>query len=259
MNRILAPVFFALFSLPLFAQVEVVASLEFSTYLLYEGMPLRVQITNRGSEPLQVGGRTPDALLRLRVNDTRNRVIPRTETALLPEAWVIAPGATETRSFDLVQLFKLRAADSFRCLVDVELEDETLSSKPLMFDISTGTLHETIRRRRNDRVFTLLGINRNGRDELLLRVSSFNEDTHFATYFLERHLRFFPPQMLADDKGRIAIFHYESPQRGVLCRFEADGTPVGREFYRISPGSPAKLMPHPELGLAVAGAERIDP
>ncbi len=241
------------------AQYEVGTSLSAKSFLLFEGIPVRVEITNRSAQPLHIGGRDPEGIVRLSVRNTRNEVIPRTRQPLLPDAWVIPPGATDSREFDLVQLFQIRRADSYRASVVVEIDLDAFTSAPMLFDVTNGTLFEKVVRRRTDRTFSLLGINRNGRDELMLRVSDAAEDTPLATYFLERHLRFYPPQMRADERGRIGIFHYSSPSQAVLCTFEPDGTPIRRDYYRVFAGRPAELRIHPETGFAVDGAERLDP
>lgn len=240
------------------ANVGITASLPANSFLLYEGIPLRMEITNRTGEELRFGVEgSPDVIL-LRMRDTRNGVIPSTGKPVLSEPWIIPDGETSVRTFDLLQLFSLTRAQSFRCLQDVRVGEDVYSGKPLMFDVVTGIEHRSVNRRKSDREFTLFGLNRNNRDELMLRVTNHSKTMHLATYFLERHLRHYPPYIQMNKKGEVATLHYVRPNMAVLCQFEADGTPVGRTYFRVTPGNPIRLQEHPEEGFMVMGAEKLD-
>lgn len=243
---------------PLFADVSITSSLPAKTFLLYEGIPLRMEITNRTGEDLHFGVADARDEILLRMRDTRNGVIPTTQTPLLSEPWIIADGETSVRTFDLLQLFQVTRAQSYRCLQHVQVGEEGYSGKPLMFDVVTGIEHRSVKRRKTDRVFTLYGINRNNGDELMLRVTNFNETMNLATFFLERHLRHYPPYIRMNKEGEVATLHYVRPNMAVLCQFESDGTPVGRTYYQVTPGTPIRLLAHPEQGFLVQGAERLD-
>ncbi|MEX2606444.1 MAG: hypothetical protein WD708_03790 [Kiritimatiellia bacterium] len=242
----------------LFADVSITATLPAKTFLLYEGIPLRMEITNRTGEELRFGEEDARDVILLRMRDTRNGVIPTTQTPVLLEPWIIPDGETSVRTFDLLQLFLVTRAQSYRCLQDVKVGDEMYTGKPLMFDVITGIEHRSVRRRKTDRVFTLYGLNRNNRDELMMRVTNYKETMNLATYFLERHLRHYPPYISMNKEGGVATLHYVRPNMAVLCQFEPDGTPVGRTYYQVTPGTPIRLMEHPESGFLVQGAEKID-
>ncbi|MGA0332834.1 MAG: hypothetical protein ACO3NW_02645, partial [Kiritimatiellia bacterium] len=121
-------------ALRLQAQVEVSSSLPANTFLRYEGIPLRIEITNNSGTDLRLAeGETEDLLL-LRVRDLDNRVMPRTEQPVLSTPWMIPDGETSVRTFDLVQLFRLPYAMSYRCLQDVKLAGESYTGAPRMFE-----------------------------------------------------------------------------------------------------------------------------
>lgn len=241
-----------------YAQVDVSTSLPATTFLKFEGIPLRMEITNRSGEVLRMGvDETEDKIL-IRVRDLDNRVMPRTDVPLLAKPWFIQPGETSVKTFDLVQLFRISQAMSYRCLQDVTLAGESYTGTPLLFDVVNGQVHDEIKRRKSDRVFTLIGINRNGGDEVMMRVMNHKETMVLATYYLERHLRFYPPFMNVDKNGQIGTLHYITPNQVVLCRFTADGSPIGRTYYSASPGVPIRLLEHPENGFIVQGGVEIE-
>jgi len=237
--------------------VEVSSSLPADAFLLYEGIPVRLEVENRGETPLVLGGEEADGDVHLRVRDVRNRVIPRTEQPLLAEPWVIGPGETDAREFDLVQLFHIREPESFRCIPSVVIGEDALNGKPMLFEVRKGTEYDRVKSRKEDRVFSMIGLNRKGRDEVLLRVSNYEETMQLATYFLEKHLRLYPPHLTMNKKGYVATLHYKNPYRVVLCRFNPDGTPINRTFYQATPGVPVRLLETEGEGFVVQGATRV--
>lgn len=240
------------------AQVEVSASLPASTFLKYEGIPLRMEITNNSGEEIRLGVQDATDILLFRVRDLDNRAMPKTDVPVLGEPWIIKPGETSVKTFDLVQLFRITFAQSYRCLQDVQLAGEAYTGNPLMFDVVNGIQQQEIKRRRADRIFTLISIHRNGGDELMLRVTDFNNTMVIATYYLERHLRFYDPFMKVNKEGEIATLHYTSPKQVVMCRFKADGTPINRTYYEASAGVPVRLHDTSDGGFMVEGAVEIE-
>jgi hypothetical protein len=240
------------------AQVDVSTSLPAKTFLKYEGIPLRMEITNRSDVVLRMGvDETEDQLL-IRVRDLDNRVMPRTEAPLLSTPWFIQPGETSVRTFDLVQLFRITQAMSYRCLQDVSLAGDSYTGTPLMFDVVNGQVFDEIKRRKSDRIFTMIGINRKGGDEVMMRVMDYKETMVLATYYLERHLRFYPPFMKVDKQGQIATLHYITPNQVVMCQFAESGKPIGRTYFSATPGVPIRLLEHPEKGFLVQGGVKIE-
>lgn len=242
----------------LFAQVEVSASLPASTFLRYEGIPLRLEVTNHSGEELRIGVKDTEDLLLLRVRDLDNRVMPPTGVPVLEAPWVIPDGETSVKTFDLVQLFRINFAQSYRCLQDIKLAGDSYAGRPLMFDVVNGIEQDKIKRRKADRIFTMISIHRNGGDELMLRVTDYNNTMVLATYYLERHLRFYDPFIKANKAGEVATLHYTSPKQVVLCQFNADGTPIKRTYYAASAGVPVRLHEGSEGGFFVEGAVEIE-
>jgi hypothetical protein len=239
--------------LPVAAQVSVSSSLPAKTFLLYEGIPLQMEITNSTGNEMVLTEEDLENQVVFRMRNTDNQVIPRTDRPILKEPWVIADGETSERTFDLVQLFRIRRARSFRGLQHVTVDGEVYEGPALIFDVSKGMLFDEIKRNKDDRVFSLIGLSRGGRDELMLRVTNKDKSLTLATYFLERHLRFYPPHMKLNKAGQVGTLHYLGPQQAVLCIFEPDGTPVKREYYQVSPGVPIRLHPSEDTSFFVEG------
>lgn len=240
------------------AQYRISASLPANSFLLYEGVPLTVQIENRSGDDLVIGGTNANAELVLRVKDLKNRPLPATGTSLMDTPWVIPHGSASSRELDLVQVRPVRYAISYQAEVSLRVDQEEFSTNRLHFDVSNGVPYDRIRNRKSDRTFQLFGLNRNGRDEILLRVSDYKEDTVLYTYTLENHLRFYPPEMLRDDEGIIHTLHYKAPNVVVHCRFNEDGTPVDRRYFSVAAGPRVRLTPHPEDGFHVPGGNLLN-
>ncbi len=240
------------------AQIQVRTTLPASTFLLYEGIPLRVEIRNGGEDPLFIGGTNGTSELHLRVLDLQNRPIPASGIPAIDETWVIPPGRTDAREFDLVQLRNIRNALSFQAQAVLRAGEDSIAGTVHYFDVSNGTPHAKISRRAADRTFELIGLTRNSRDEMLLRVSTHDGKTSLNTYLLERHLRFYPPEMRVDDQGRAHTLHYKVPSLVVHCLFTPEGLPIDRRYYQVAPGLRVFLAPHPEDGYGVPGGTRIE-
>ena len=239
------------------AQIEITATMPQQSYLLYEEIPVMVRIDNRSGETLQLGGHEPNAVLRFIVRNTRNQIIHRTDVPLHDAMWVIPEGIQSARSFDLVRLYDIRRANSYRAEVRLVALDEQFSPPPLLFAVKSGTEQGRIRRRNVDRTFSLLSVNRAEGDDLMLRVSDYREQQILATYLLERVMLFLPPQMQMDEKGNLHILFYRTNQVMVYCLFDRTGDPIVREYLRPTTARP-ELVPHAELGFWVPGAAVIE-
>ena len=239
------------------AQLEISATMPQQSYLLFEGIPVEVNIDNRSGETLQLGGQEPNAVLRFVVRNTRNQIVHRSDVPLHETMWVIPDGIRSARTFDLVQLYDIRRANSYRCEVRLVALDEQFSPPPLLFSVKSGTEQRKIRRRNVDRSFALISVNRAEGDDLMLRVSDYTEQDILGTYSLERVMLFLPPQMEMDDRGNLHILFYRTNRVMVYCLFDRTGEPVLREYLRPTVARP-ELVRHPELGFWVPGAEDMD-
>lgn len=246
-------------SLSAVSRGQINVSLEFPnrTFLLYESVPLRLSIQNLSGEGIQLGGDAADARLRLVVRNLSNQIIARTDVPLFATPWLVPDGIRSSRTFDLTELFLIRSAESYRVEIALIAQEDTWPLPPVLFNVVTGTNHGTIRRRNVDRTFTLLSVNRNNRNDLMLRVSDFQDRRVIATYFLEHAMLFFPPEMRVDPRGSLHILFYKFADLMVYCRFQPDGTPIIREY--LAPGNRRPtLVPHDEFGFWVPDGILLD-
>jgi len=235
-------------------QATVSSSLPYRTFLLMEGIPLKLEVTNQTGGEIVLSSEDVDNQVVFRVRDVDNNVIPRTDRPLLEEPWVIPAGETAEKEFDLVQLFHIRRDRSYRGLQHVIVDGNAYEGPPLKFEVVRGMLMDEIKRRKSDRVFSMIGVSRNGRDELMMRITDKDKVVTFGTYFLERHMRFYPPHMKVNEAGEVGTLHYMGPQQVVLCIFQPDGIPIKRSYLQASPGVPVRLHAHPETSFRVEGA-----
>jgi len=248
----------ALAALPLRADLEISAEFPHRTFLLYEGIPIRIQIANRSGEGIQMGGDLADARLRMVVTNTASQIIARTEVPMMETPWLVPDGITSSRVFDLIQLFRIHSAESYRVSIELMAQDEVWPLPPILFNVVSGTPHGKIRRRGVDRAFHLMSVHRQNRHEMMLRVTDHAEQKILNTYYLERVLLFLPPELKVDSRGGIHILFYKFADLMVYCRFEPDGTPILREY--LSPGTRRpKLEPHDEFGFWVPDGDLLPP
>lgn len=245
------------FASTMFAQLSVSSSLPFKNFLLYDNIPLRLEITNSTGEAIVLSEEDAENHVMLRVRNLDNQIIPRTDVPLLAEPWLIPDGETSVREFDLVRLFKIRRDRSYRGLQHVVVDGDTYDGPPLLFDVKKGMLLDELVRKKEDRVFSLFGLNQSGGDVLILRVTDRDKSVTLGTHFLERHLRFYPPHLKANKKGEIGVLHYVGPRQAVLCTFSPDGVNGKREYFSVSPGVPIRLHPGDTTPFVVEGATPV--
>lgn len=240
------------------AQLNLSANFPNRTFLLYEGIPLELQIENQSGEGILIGGPAADARLRIVVTNMASQIIARNDVPIVGTPWLIPDGITSSRVFDLLELFRIHSAESYRVQVELHAQDEAWALNPIRFNVVTGTAHGKIRRRNVDRTFHLFSVNRNNRHELLLRVTDHSERRVLNTYMLERVMLFIPPDMRVDSRGGLHILFYKFADLMVYCRFEADGTPIVREY--MAPGNRRPtLVPHDEFGFWVPDGDLLPP
>jgi hypothetical protein len=238
------------------AQISVRSSLPEKSFLLFDNIPLRLEITNSSGEAIVLSEEDAENHVMLRVRNVDNQVIPRTDLPILKEPWVIPNGVTSAREFDLVRLFRIRRARSFRGLQHVVVDGDVYEGPTLIFDVREGIKVDEIVRKKEDRIFTLMGMTQGGGDVLLLRVTNRDRTMTLGTFFLERHLRFYPPFMKVNAEGEIGILHYVGPSQAVLSTFSPDGSQGKREYYQVSPGVPIRLHAGESSSFIVEGATK---
>jgi len=240
------------------ATIHITSTLPAETFLQYESIPVQIQITNRTGEDIVLREDDPENQVLLRVRDMQDGLIPRRNVPLLEEPWVIPDGESSERTFDLMQLYHVSAARSYRGLRDIVVQGEVFKGRPILFRVVPGTEMRSVRRRNTDRVFTLYAVNRNNRDDLMLRVMNYNRTMNYATYYLERFMRHYPPHIRMGSSGEVTTLHYARPNVVVVCRFEPDGRALGRSYYQATPGTAVRLVESPDGGFEVIGATPMD-
>lgn len=248
--------FLALIPAWLPARMDVKANLASDTFLKYESIRFQITVTNTSRVPVRFGGTAPNSKLRLNVSDTQGRLMNKTKLALFPTPWTILPGETASRDFDLLRLFEIRRVGSYRLKTVVQFPDEvTLQDKTRLFNVVSGVEVSEMKIKSKDRTFTLLSLNRNRRDEVLMRISSHDETKVLQTYFLGPYLKFYTPTFQEGRNGQVAVLHHASPTEIVFTLFKTNGDPVKKQTLPTTASDPVRLVEDPELGFVVRGVE----
>lgn len=245
------------------AQVRVDATLNEETYLKYESVKVAVKISNRSGDDLYVGGSNAVTRLSFQVRDMKGNMIRSTEREPLPDkAWLVPNNKASQLEFNLLEFRSVYRPGTYVLRVSVINgkgdNAEAYVSADVQFTISSGTQYEKIERKKSDRTFVLLGLRRNGGYHMLLRVTDYKEELCYGTYYLEKHLKFVPPEMRLADDGGVHTLHYLSPERAVHCIFGPKGSPKDRLLYQVTPGPRTYLVPAGETGFVVPNARLLN-
>jgi len=246
----------ALFPTLLQARITVRAELVSDTYLQYESIRFQVKVINESGSLLTFGGASPNSRLHLKVTDTEGDLIPRTGRPFFNESWTVAPGQTAMRTFSLPRLFKIQEVGSYRLDTIVRFPDDTaLKDKTRLFSVVSGIQVAEQKVKAKDRTFTLLSVNRNRREEILMRISNHEETKVMGTYFLGPYLKFYTPTFQVGRNDQVAVLHHASPTEIVFSLFKTNGEPVRKRTLPTTAADPVRLVEDEELGFVVRGVE----
>ena len=228
-------------------QLDIQASLEHDTFLLYEPIRLKIEIHNRLTTPLSVGADRQVTLI-LDVRDENGALLPR-EDGCPPIEGEVDPGGTLETSLNLLDCYDLRRPRSYSLRVLLVHGDSTLQRGPFFFEIRLGrnearesaVLPDGARRR-----YALYSLVRDGAERLLLQVENPDAAACLGTIDFGRVLRFYHPRLTVDAEGRGHVVYQSgetSPPVFVHVVVGPNGAVVHRETVAQPFGGTADLVP----------------
>ncbi len=238
------------------ARITARAGLLSDTFLQYEPVRFQVTIKNDTRMPITFGGPGANSTVSMRVMDTEGDLISRTGQQYFDEPWTIGPKETATKTFNLGRLFRIQASGNYRLeTVGRFPDDVALEDKVRLFRIVSGVEVDERKVKRKDRTFTLVSLNRNRREELMMRISNHNETKVYQTYFLGPYLKFYRPTFEVGTKEEVAVLHHASPTEIVFSLFKTSGQPVRKRTLPTTASDPVRLVEDEELGFVVRGVQ----
>ncbi len=241
------------------AQIGVSLRLEHSRLLTFEPVRATVTIENQTAAPLYLSDGSDEARLFFDVEPSPGESLARREAPMFVEPWVIPPRRTGTRTFDLLQLYRLADAAPYSVVARVEWDNTGFASAKSFFDLLPGM--EIARYRAvlgSDpsarRTFWLRTLTRDRKDMLFLRIDDEEAELCYGVFELGPVVRIYRPALRFDRDDRIHVLHQSAPARFTHSVFTAWGAPVGSSFYNGTAAS-ARLQVDPDGEVAVSGVQ----
>lgn len=252
--------------LRLSAQVTVDVVLEQEQFLPHEGIIAAVRITNFSGQTLRLGQN--DDWLRISVEGGDGFVVERLGQIPVKTAFDVESGKVGTRRVNIAPFFNLSKLGRYLLQATVELPElsQTVTSKPIKFDIITGTkLWEQIvgipkaPGQENSgatlRKFVLQQANYLKEMRLYVRLSDADDGTVYSVFPLGPMVSFSRPEVQVDGRSRMHVLYQTGARSFLYAVVGPDAELEVRQTYEITTTRPG-LRTNSEGAIFVAGGVR---
>ncbi len=219
---------------PAAAQIEVACRPQFAQYLPREPLRVEVTIVNSTANPLVLSGADANVLLSFEIA----RGQPASQLPLKNEArpeWAIAPGATATRGFDLLDNFEIAQPGPHTLRAVLTWRERQYRSTESYFDIVPGyEIFSTMQAGGpDDRVQTLrlVTLHRDKGEFLFLEIMDDASGYCMGLVGLGRIIRVYKPLIRADADGEIHVLHQSGPAQFTHTIVGPDGSLSDSESF----------------------------
>ena len=199
------------------AQLAVQIRLPQTTLLVYESIPVAVNIQNFSGQPIQLTDTGDARWLKFLVTDEFGSTVPVTGTFAASEPVTLAPGKAVTQTIDLLPMFALRSRGLYRVQASVHSPAGSAVSTVLDFMLMQGreiwTQTVGLPGATNEYRNYALVTRRDGNAELLF--ASVREDLAQAVYSLVPLGELLPtgaPQVRLDQQGHLHVLFQNGPR-----------------------------------------------
>src|ERR1043165_8993746 len=120
------------------AQLSVQVKPEKETFLVYESIPLTVQVRNYSGRTIELMGEADKPWLSFVVADESGSMMPAIAAPKADEPVLIAPGQTVSRTIDLLPLYDIRTRGGYRVQARVIGADSSVISPPVALTVING-------------------------------------------------------------------------------------------------------------------------
>ncbi len=217
------------------AQVDISARLSQTTVIQHEPITANIRIRNNTAEPIRLTPENPASTVWLQVERSPGRLVRQTNPDLFEGEIIIPPMDSISQAIQITDSFDIRAVGPYTVRVRMAWRGQTLGAQTLFFDVVPGLeldqLPAVPTEGTGTRLYRLMTVNRNRRDELLFRVDDPNANICFAVIPLGSFLRVRPPQLRVDINHNAVILHQASPGRYFFHQFSPNGRLIRQQTY----------------------------
>ena len=217
------------------AQLTVQIRTPRSDFLVYESIPVTVNIQNFSGHPIQLEDTGETRWLKLLVT-TGNNIVSSTRTITASEPVIIAPGKAISQTIDLLPLFALRERGTYQVQANVSGPAGTASSVPLQFTLMNGreiwTQTVGLAAGTNDyRTYALVTRREGNEQALFVSVREEPSRTMYSLVSLGVFLPMEPPQTKLDKNGYLYVLFQNAPRSFGYVQIDAAAKASGWAAY----------------------------
>jgi len=243
------------------AQLTVQIRVPRSDFLVYESMPVTVNIENFSGHPIQLEDTGETRWLKLLVT-TGNNIVPSTGTITASEPVTIAPGKAISQTIDLLPLFAVRERGSYQVQANVSGPGGIASSAPLQFTLLNGReiWKQTVGLSAGTneyRTYALVTRREGNEQALFVSVREEPSRTMYSLVSLGVFLPTEPPQTKLDKDGHLSVLFQNAPRSFGYVRIDSAAKASGWAAY--SDFSTRPELVEKEGVVSVIGGEQTYP
>lgn len=242
------------------AQISVVLSAEKSNFLLYEAMTLSVKVTNMSDDSISLASEGDRPWLSFLVQTAERRKI-RTESPIVTEPVVLAPGKSRVLSLDITPHYAIRESGQYTIQAAVELPGRrSFLTDGLVFNVGRGEVvwTKSYIEGGTQRVISLIRFTDMKDTSLYLRVEEPRENLVYTTFKLGRMISFTNPEVRIDAFRSIHILHPVGARLYRYTQTDANGRLIQQED-REAGSTPLALATRDDGRVEFVGGKKMTP
>ena len=247
------------------APLSVQLRCDHDSYLVYEAIPVVVNLHNYTGRTIQIDDTDQKSSLDFVVTDESGQMIHGFGRPAFGQPVIIPSGQTVSQTINLLPLYELRERGTYRIQAVVRSEAGTVESLPVRITLINGRelwsqmvgLPVTEGGPQQYRTFALVA-GRAGREDSLY--VSVRDDTHSIVYSLVplgSFLSTIQPQARVDRSGNLHVLFQNGPRSSGYVQIDPFARPVARAAYSDFMSSPTLTISEGEV--SVTGGEQTYP
>jgi hypothetical protein len=247
------------------AQLRVQLDCGRDTFLLYEAIPLVLEIHNYTARTVELAGEEGKPWLSFVVTDENGDLIEPTSDAIPSESILIAAGETVARTVDLLPYYQLRHRGNFKAQAYISAKGVKAVSKPFRFSVMHGRVLTSVTKGlpirdgepEQYRTYSLLVRALQEGELLYALVRDDANQRAFELVALGKFLSTMKPEMEVDRDGDFHVLFQSAPRLYGYAHISTEGRLVERKVFSDYMSAPDLSVRDGEV--SVAGGEQIYP
>ncbi len=228
---LLLALFLVLGIIPVQAQLSINLRMHNSRSLLYEPLRCDLEIRNASGAPVLL----EEDEIGFRVQRAAGRLVDLTEEPPFVDGIVVPANGRVTHTVNLLSYYPLFQTGPYTVEAWVILDGERYVSRPAFIDIVPGfELEKNLFINPGSgerRTFSLLTVNRDHHERLLVRIDDAAGKVCFGVMDLGDLIRIDPPKILLDNEAILHVLHLTQPGLYFHSKIAFDGAPVSQKAY----------------------------